>query len=117
MEESNSKAVVHVVRGQVANARSSVPAARVGTRALAVLARSSVARRVALAGIAFGVGFQVSRMLRAGGFPELTSTARDVYSSLTGDDPVAEGRLAGRWVRHSVTLVSSVYRLVDPDDR
>ena len=65
-------------------------------------------RRAAFAGVAFGAGFQLSRMLRGAQLPEAASTARDVLRVAAGGDPVAEGRLAGRWVRETITIVVGI---------
>ncbi len=90
--------------------------ARLGLRALVKLSGSPMARRAAMTGLAFGVGYQLSRMVKTGRLSEVAYTARNAYRAASGSDPVAEGELAGRWVRQSVTLVSSFYGYVDRDD-
>ena len=73
-------------------------------------------RRAALAGVAFGVGYQVSRALRSGGLPQLAGEARDVYRAINGNDTEVRGLLAGSWVRQSVTVISSVYGFLDREE-
>ena len=100
--ESNALAPV----GPVGIARRGHNAAVAG-RGARLVGRSAV-RRAAFAGVAFGAGFQLSRMLRAAQLPEAASTARDVLRVAAGGDPVAEGRLAGRWVRETITIVVGI---------
>ncbi len=90
--------------------------ARLGMRALVKLSGSPMARRAAMTGLAFGVGYQLSRMIKTGRLSEVAYTARNAYRAASGGDSVAEGELAGRWVRQSMTLVSSFYGYVDRDD-
>ena len=90
--------------------------ARLGLRALVKLSGSPAARRVAMTGLAFGVGYQLSRMITTGRLSEVAYTARNAYRAASGGDPVAEGELAGRWVRQSMTFVSSFYGYVDRDE-
>ena len=111
---AESSALVPIGRGDVAQREAGALAPSAGTRALAFFIGNPVARRVAFAGVAFGVGFKLSRMLQGGPVPEMASTARDVYRTMTEDDPEAEGRLAGRWVRETITVIAGIS--APPDD-
>lgn len=90
---------------------------RLGSSAIAQLARNEAVRKAVVTGVAFGAGFQLSRALRTRKLPGWVSSARvsarDVYHKLNDHDPQAEGRLAGRWVRESFTVISSVYNVVE----
>ena len=117
MMDEESRALVPLRAARTVVGRAQSPAVRAGTRALALLARNAGVRRAAVAGVAFGVGFQVSRVLRSGQLPQAASTAKDVYRALSQQDPVAEGRLAAGWVRESITVISTVYDFLDRGDR
>jgi hypothetical protein len=84
-------------------------------RALVALAKNGPARRVALAGAVFGVGYQLSRMSRNGGLPRFADDLKDIYRAANGD-VTAEGRLTGSWVRESMTIVTAAYKFLDNDD-
>ena len=103
--ESNALSPVGPVG--IARRGHNAPVAGRGARALARFVGRPAVRRAAFAGVAFGAGFQLSRMLR-GQLPEAASTARDVLRVAAGGDPVAEGRLAGRWVRETITIVVGI---------
>ena len=86
---------------------------RLGSSAIAQLARNAAVRKAVVTGVAFGAGFQLSRALRTRELPRWVSSARDVYRKLNDHDPQVEGRLAGSWVRESFTVISSVYNVVE----
>ncbi len=102
---AGSNALTPVGPVGIARRGHNAPVAGRGARALARLVGRSAVRRAAFAGVAFGAGFQLSRMLRGAQLPEAASTARDVLRVAAGGDPVAEGRLAGQWVRETITIV------------
>jgi hypothetical protein len=116
VDRTESKALVPLTRSRAIEYGSRSLAVR-GARVLVALAGNPVVRRAAVTGVAFGVGFQLSRTLRAGRLPELVGAARDIYRVANGDDVTAEGRLAGRWVRESITVIASVYGYAKQDDR
>lgn len=89
---------------------------RLGRRALVKLAGARGVRQAVATGVAFGLGYQLSRMMRAGRLPALFETAQDAYRAAGSGDPVAEGRLAGQWVRRSMTVVSTAYGYIDRDE-
>jgi hypothetical protein len=99
--------------GAAVSQQGSSLALRFGSTAVARLVANAAVRKVVFAGVAFGAGYQLSRALRSRQLPEWVSSARDVYRTVNDHDPQAEGRLAGRWVRESFTLISSVYNVVD----
>ena len=115
MSQGPSRALVAASRDAAPARRGGVPALRFGTRAVVALARNPLVRRAALVGAAFVVGYRLSRMSQAGAMPRLAEGVREVYRAANGDVE-AEGRLAGGWVRESITIVSSVYRLLDKGD-
>lgn len=115
MSQETDRALVLVPQSAPPAPKRSSLAVRFGTKALASLAKNGPARRVALAGAAFGVGYQISRMTRAGGLPRLADNLQDIYRAANGD-VTAEGRLMGGWVRESITIVSAAYRLLDQDE-
>ncbi len=117
MAEQEQRALVPVVTGTAARAAERLPARGVWDRALALLSDAPAVRRAAVVGVAFGAGFQLSRMWRAGRLRGVPSTARDVYRGFKHSDPEAEGRLAGNWVRYSFSVVSTLYGIVDRDER
>ena len=97
--------------------RSERSIATFGPRALAKVATTPTVRRAVLTGIAFGLGYQLSKMMRSNQLPRAVATARDMYQLALKEDPVAEGRLAGSWARRSMTIVAGVYSFIDRDDR
>ena len=109
-----SKALVHRARTPVRAGERS-PAAR-GARALVKLAGARGVRHAVVTGVAFGLGYQLSRMLRTGRLPDPFETAWDAYRAVNGGDPVAEGRITGRWVRRSMAVVATAYGYVDRDE-
>lgn len=115
MSEETSRALVLAARSAPIASKRGGLAVRLGTRALVALAKNGPARRVALAGAAFGVGYQLSRMGRSGRLPRIAEDLKDVYRAANGD-VTAEGRLAGGWVRESITIVSAAYKFLDTDD-
>ena len=115
MSEEMSRALVPVPRSAPPAQKRGVLAVRFGTRALASLAKNGPMRRVALVGAAFGVGYQLSRMSRGGGLPRFADDLKEIDRAANGDVG-AEGRLAGGWVRESITIVSAAYKFLDKDD-
>ena len=113
MQDDEGKALVPVVAAPRAKGEARPPAVDIASRALALAARSPAVRRAAMAAVAFGLGYQVSRMLRAGRLADLAAVARDVYRANAEGGPEAEGRVAGGLVRQSVTVVAAVYRTLD----
>jgi hypothetical protein len=73
-------------------------------------------RKAAVIGAAFGVGYQLSRLARSGGLPQLLHDVKDVYQVANGGGPSADGRIAGNWVRESFTVISAVYGFLDRDE-
>ena len=113
MSDSESRALVPLRRGALVPQRGGSLAVRLGSSAVAQLVGNTALRKAVVVGVAFGAGFQLSRALRRGHLPELVSSVRDVYRTVNDHDPQAEGRLAGRWIRESVTVISGVYNVVD----
>ena len=116
MAQEPSRALVPVSNSTPPEATVRHAAAKLGSRALALWGRSPAIRKAALAGAAFGLGYQLSRMARSGTLPRLASDARDFYKLASGEEPEAEGRMASGWVRESVTIISAVYGFLDRDD-
>ena len=115
MSEEPSRALVPAPRSAPIALKRGRLAVRFGTRVLVALAKNVPVRRVALAGAAFGVGYQLSRMSRKGGLPRFADDLKDIYRAANGD-VTAEGRLTGGWVRDSITIVSAAYKFLDSDD-
>ncbi|MCI0815930.1 MAG: hypothetical protein J4N29_02645 [Chloroflexi bacterium] len=74
-----------------------------GMVALARALRSPRLRRAAVAGAAFGLGFQLSRALRA-------------YRTAAGDEPPATAWRQGGWAWRSLTIVTVGYRAFQRDE-
>ena len=100
-------------RGAAVSQRGGSLALRLGSTAVARLAANAAVRKAVFAGVAFGAGYHLSKALRSRQLPEWVSSARDVYRTVNDHDPQAEGRLAGRWVRESFTVISGAYNVVD----
>ena len=116
MAQQHDKALVPVNHPSIAPAAPRHPAVRLGTSALAALGRSPTVRKAALVGAAFGVGYQVSRWARSGALPQIAEDVKDIYRVANGGDPSEQGRIAGSWVRESVTVISAVYGFLDRDE-
>ncbi|MDA1036624.1 MAG: hypothetical protein O3B65_07075 [Chloroflexi bacterium] len=115
MSEGSDGALVLAPRSTPPAPKRGGLAVRFGTRAISSLVKNGPARRVALVGAAFGVGYQLSRMSRSGGLPRFADDLKDIYRAANGDVG-AEGRLVGGWVRESITIVSAAYKFLDKDD-
>ncbi len=81
-----------------------------GIGALVRVVRSPQVRRAAAVGVAFGLGFQLSRALRAGRLWRLGSSARHAYRTVTGDEPLTTAWRRGGWAWRSLTVISVAYR-------
>ena len=95
------------------------PAALRPAGRMAGLARalsSPQVRRAAAFGAAFGLGFQLSRALRAGQAWRLGSATRHAYRTVSGDESPAVAWRRGGWAWRSLTVVSVAYRAVQRDD-
>ena len=92
------------------------PVARLGLRALSALSRNQAVRKAALAGAAFGMGYQFSRMARSGTLPQAADGLRDLYRVVTGAKPLTDSPMASGWVRESVIVISAVYGFLDRDN-
>ena len=88
-----------------------------GMDALARAVRSPQFRRAAAAGVAFGLGFQLSRVLQAGRLWRLGSSARHAYRTVTGDEPPTAAWRRGGWAWRSLTVVSVAYRAAQRNER
>ncbi len=86
-----------------------------GLGLLARAVRSPGVRRAAAAGAAFGLGFQLSRALRAGQLWRLGSAARHAYRTAAGDESPAAAWRRGGWAWRSLTVVTVAYRAVQRD--
>ena len=115
MAQDPNHALVHVEPAEVAPVPERHPAWRLGGAALAKLSRSPAVRKAALVGAAFGVGYQVSKLARSGALPQIANEVQDIYRVANGGDPAQEGRIAGMWVRESLTIISAVYGALDRD--
>lgn len=118
---SLDRALVPVVKGRVLAGRVSDPARRVRARVLA-LRRSraialrpdgAIARRAALVGLAFGVGFQLSRVLQSRRVTDATAVARDAVAPSARDGAERGGAGTVRRVRRSITVLSLVHGIVE----
>ncbi|MCH8847965.1 MAG: hypothetical protein IIC32_03205 [Chloroflexi bacterium] len=87
-----------------------------GMVALARALRSPRLRRAAVAGAAFGLGFQLSRALRAGRPWRLGSAARRADRTAAGDEPPATAWRQGGWAWRSLTIVTVGYRAFQRDE-
>ena len=85
--------------------------------ALARAVRSPHLRRAAAAGVAFGLGFQLSRALRAGRLWRLGSSVRRAYRTATGDESPSTAWRRGGWAWRSLTVISVAYRVSQRDAR
>ena len=85
--------------------------------ALARAVRSPGVRRAAAAGVAFGLGFELSRALGAGRLWRLGSAARHAYRTAAGNESPATAWRRGGWAWRSLTVVSVAYRAVQRDER
>ena len=118
---SVDRALVPVVKGWLVAGRVRVPARGVRalmlalrpSRALALRPDGAVARRAALVGLAFGVGFQLSRVLQSRRVTDATAVARDAVRPPARDGAGRGGAGTVRWVRQSVTVLSMVYGIVE----
>ena len=113
---SSPRALVPVRDAALFEPDSGRSIARLGLRALSALGRNQAVRKAALAGAAFGVGYQLSRMARSGTLPQVTDGLRDLYRVATGAEPLTNGPRASGWVRESVTVISAVYGFLDRDN-
>lgn len=116
MDEDRANALVRVDSQPSDIVAPRHPLGRFASTALAVVGRNSVARKAALVGAAFGLGYQVSKWARSGTLPQIAEDVKDLYQVANGGDASAEGRIAGGWVRESFTVISAVYRFLDSDD-
>ena len=87
-----------------------------GIGALARAVRSPRVRRAAAVGVAFGLGFQLSRALGAGRLWRLGSAARHAYRTAAGDESPATAWRRGGWAWRSLTVVSVAYRAVGREE-
>ncbi len=87
-----------------------------GMGALARAVRSPRVRRAAVAGAAFGLGFQLSRALHAGRLWRLGRAARHAYRTVAGDESPATAWRRGGLAWRSLTVVSIAYRVVQQRD-
>ena len=118
---SVDRALVSVVKGQVVAGRVRVTAKRVRvlmlalrpSRAIALRPDGAVARRAALVGLAFGVGFQLSRGLQSRRVTDATAVARDAVRPSARDGAERGGAATVRRVRRSITVLSMVYGFVE----
>ena len=83
---------------------------------LARAVRSPHLRRAVVAGAAFGLGFQLSRALRAGRLWRLGSAARHAYRTGSGGESPATAWRGGGWVWRSLTVVTVGYRAFQRDE-
>ena len=111
VDDADSRALMPVGEAALRGRRTS-PAA-----ALVRAARSPLLRRAAAAGVAFGLGLQLSRALHAGRLWRLGSTARDAYRVATGRESPSSAWRKGGWARRSLTVVAVVYRVAEGGDR
>ncbi len=110
METPSSRALVP--------AGAPVPRRRTGgMNALARAVRSPGVRRATAAGVAFALGFQLSRVLRAGRLWRLGSSARHAYRTVTGDESPTAAWSRGGWAWRSLTVVAVAYRAARSDER
>lgn len=116
MKEEPDNALVPVDPKPAAFDMGRNPVARFTSSALAVVGRNGVARKAALVGAAFGLGYQVSKWARSGALPQIAGDVKDLYHVANGGHPSADGRIAGSWVRESFTVISAVYSFLDRDD-
>jgi len=118
---SVDRALVPVVKGWLVAGRVRVPARGVRalmlalrpSRAIALRPDGAVVRRAALVGLAFGVGFQLSRVLQSRRVTDATAVARDAVRPPARDGAERGGAGTVRWVRQSVTVLSMVYGIVE----
>ena len=108
MDTSGTKALVRAAPAALR------PAGRMAGLARAV--RSPHLRRAVVAGAAFGLGFQLSRALRAGRLWRLGSAARHAYRTGSGGESPATAWRGGGWVWRSLTVVTVGYRAFQRDD-
>jgi hypothetical protein len=113
-DDNMDGALVPVVKGRVVAGRVRIPAKGVRARALALRPDAALVRRAALVGLAFGVGFQLSRVLHSRRATDTTAAARDaVRPPARADGAERAGAGTVRWVRRSMTVLSVAYGIVE----
>lgn len=113
---SSFRALVPVRDAALPEPGSGRSVARLGLRALSALGRNQAARKAALAGAAFGAGYQLSRMARSGTVSQVAGGLRDLYRVATGTEPVTDSPMTSGWIRESVIVISAVYGFLDRDN-
>jgi hypothetical protein len=113
---SSPRALVPVRDAALSELDSGTSVARLGLRALSALSRNQAVRKAALAGAAFGMGYQLSRMARSGTLPQSADGLRDLYRVVTGAEHLTDSPMASGWVRESVIVISAVYGFLDRDN-
>lgn len=76
------------------------------------MAQAPLARRAAMAGLAFVAGYKLSRMIERSGIADLAGSAHQLYRAAVDRDPQAEGQIGGAWVRETLTVI---YGLIEKD--
>ena len=110
-----------VVEGRVVAGRLRASARRVRagvlalrpSRAIALRPDGAIARRAALVGLAFGVGFQLSRLLQSRRVTDAVTVARGAVRPSARDGAERGGAGTARRVRRSITVLSMVYGIVE----
>ena len=118
---SLDSALVPVVEGRVVAGRLRASARRVRagvlalrpSRAIALRPDGAIARRAALVGLAFGVGFQLSRLLQSRRVTDAVAVARGAVRPSARDGAERSGAGTARRVRRSITVLSVVYGIVE----